>query len=80
MMKHDSWAYEKEWRVLDFDFEQTTGSGSLIDCPVKPSAIYFGMNCSEEDISEITSIVDRDTKLHKLELKNHEFFHLDIIK
>jgi hypothetical protein len=79
LLKHKSWEYEKEWRVLDFDFEETSGNGALVNCPVKPSAIYFGMNCSKEDIEEIASIVDKDIMLHKLELKNHEYFYLDVV-
>jgi sensor c-di-GMP phosphodiesterase-like protein len=39
----------------------------------------FGMNCSQKDIEEIASIVDKDIKLYKLEMTNHEFFHLDTV-
>ncbi|WP_165763746.1 DUF2971 domain-containing protein [Halalkalibacter urbisdiaboli] len=79
MMKHDSWKYEKEWRIIDFDFEETSGIGSLIECPVKPTAIYFGLNCSDKDIDDISSIVNKtETKLHKLELNNNEYFNLNI--
>jgi len=57
------------------------GIGSLIQCPVKPSAIYFGMNCSEKDINDITAIVDKKvTKLSKLGLQNNEYFDLKTIE
>lgn len=81
MMKHTSWKYEQEWRIIDFDFEENSGIGSLIECPVKPTAIYFGLNCSEKDINEISSIINKgETKLHKLELNNNEYFHLNVIE
>ncbi|MCM3718098.1 DUF2971 domain-containing protein [Fictibacillus phosphorivorans] len=80
MMKHNSWKYEQEWRIIDFDFEETSGKGSLIECPVKPTAIYFGLNCSEKDINKISSIVNpQEIKLKKLELKNNEYFHLNVL-
>lgn len=81
MLKHDSWNYEKEWRIFNLeDHEDNTRKGSLIECPIKPTAIYFGLNCCDEHIETISSIVDKDvTKLHKVQVKNHEFFHLDVV-
>jgi len=81
LLKHDSWDYEKEWRIFNIEgYEGNDRKGSLIECPIKPTAIYFGLNCSDEDIEAISSVVDKDvTKLHKVQLKNHEFFHLDVI-
>ncbi|MGG3926878.1 DUF2971 domain-containing protein [Metabacillus fastidiosus] len=81
MMKHDSWEYEQEWRVLDFDEASNSEKGSLIESPIKPSAIYFGINCCPKDIEEITSFVDRDiTKLYQLKIENHQFFQFDLIE
>ena len=81
MMKHTSWNYEREWRLIDFDFEDTSNTGSLVKLPVKPAAIYFGMNCSAEDINAITSIVDSaETKLYKMEMQNNKYFHLNPIE
>ncbi|MEH7385252.1 DUF2971 domain-containing protein [Bacillus sp. JJ1521] len=80
LLKHNSWEYEKEWRVLNLHLEPNTKKGSLENCPVHPSAIYFGMNCSDEDIEEISSLIDTNkTKLHKLNIGNHKFFHLDTL-
>lgn len=77
LMKHKSWEYEKEWRVISFDFDGTTEKGSYIKCPVKPKAIYFGLNCSEKDIEEVASLIDLNkTKLCKMELHNNKYFHL----
>lgn len=81
MMKHTSWNYEREWRLIDFDFEETPSVGSLVELPVKPSAIYFGMNCSIEDINAITSIVNNtETRLFKMEMQNSKYFHLNPIE
>ena len=87
MLKHNSWEYEREWRVLDMDIDEglglgkISGNGRLLDCPVQPSAIYFGMNCSDTDIEEISTFIDpKQTKLYKLNIGNHKYFNLDIIQ
>lgn len=80
-MKHKSWEYEKEWRIFNFDGIASTTTGSLREVPVKPSAIYLGLNCSKEIIDEISSIIDfNETKLFKLDIRNNQYFHIDPIE
>jgi hypothetical protein len=80
MLKHDSWEYEQEWRYLYLDTKESESAGETVTVPVKPTAIYFGKDCEEKDIKAVSSCVDSGTKLYKLEIKNHEFFHLDTVK
>lgn len=57
-MKHESLSYEREWRVIDFDFNNSNGIGSSLMIPVPPSVIYFGKNCATKDIDEICALID----------------------
>ncbi|QTB29077.1 DUF2971 domain-containing protein [Lysinibacillus sphaericus] len=77
LMKHSSWRYEKEWRFIAMDIEQKYEFGFTKELPIQPTAIYFGINCREEDINDITRIVKGTSiKLYKNSLQNNEFFHL----
>lgn len=77
LVKHDSWKYEAEWRYLHPTIEESESFGENVDSPVKPTAIYLGLGCKQEDIDAVSAYVDSDTKLYKLEIRNHEFFHFD---
>lgn len=80
MLKHKSWEYEREWRILHVDIHNVTPIGIALESPIKPTAVYFGLNCPEEDIQEITAALDDDVKKVRMTLNNHEFFHLDVIE
>ena len=43
LIKHISWSYEKEWRLLFLEREQE------IKLPIKPTALYITDKCEEED-------------------------------
>lgn len=78
LMKHTSWKYEKEWRFIGTDINQEHINGFTVELPVQPKAIYFGMRCREEDINEITKIVDGTSiELYQNTILNDEFFHLE---
>lgn len=86
MAKHISWEYEGEWRYTHPASDTYNSSeknwGENVNLPkgANVSAIYFGMNCREEDIKEVSACVESSTKLYKLGIKNHEFFNLDTVK
>ena len=66
---------------IHFDFNNSNEIGSLVELPVKPSAIYFGMNCNAKDMDDIASIIDEKvTRLYKLEMQNNKYFELNSIK
>ena len=51
--KTSEWSYEKEWRYVREKF-------GLYDFPSKLSRIIFGMNCSLENINNITEICNKN--------------------
>lgn len=75
LLKHKSWSYEKEWRIILSDSRH---SGGLESFPVKPTAVYFGLNSSQEEIENAKLKLDKDIKFIKLNMHNSEFFNLDI--
>jgi len=77
LMKHSSWAYEREWRILFFNRSQNSDKEK---CPIVPKAIYFGSNCSEDNMVKIKEIVPEQTKCYKLEAKNDEYFHVNALE
>lgn len=77
LMKHKSWAYEKEWRILFFN---PSPNGGKEKCPIIPKSVYFGLNCSEENIEKIKKVLPNQTKCYKLEMKNQEYFHVNTVE
>lgn len=80
LIKHSSWEYEKEWRVFNLEpdlISKKNSKGISINLPVEPTAIFFGLNCSEKDILEISEIYEgKSTKLHRVKTSNHKFFNV----
>lgn len=52
--KHESWSYEKEYRIIASDRHDTF--------PSIPSRIYAGMNCDDENVNALKEIVTRYQK------------------
>ncbi|RID85315.1 DUF2971 domain-containing protein [Peribacillus asahii] len=75
LLKHKSWSYEKEWRIILPDERH---NGGLENFPIKPTAVYFGLNSSQEEIENAKLKLDKDIKFIKLNMHNSEFFNLDI--
>lgn len=75
-IKHKSWAYEQEWRIMLNAYEKRSG---LVECPIQPTAIYFGLNCEEaETISKrIKEFVD--CPMYKMVQTNSKFYHLELL-
>lgn len=75
MLKHVSWNYEKEWRIVLFDEGL---NGGLENFQVRPTSIYFGLNSSKEKIEHTKLILDNNIPFVKHNMKNNEFFDLVI--
>ncbi|WP_051507138.1 DUF2971 domain-containing protein [Saccharibacillus sacchari] len=75
-LKHESWKYEKEWRIILHTENMKSG---LVSSPIQPTAIYFGLNCREfEKVAK--KIKDKfDCPIYKMSLNNSKFYHLDIL-
>lgn len=80
--KHDSWSYEKEWRIVDFNNKPSKPFKSgLLKCPIKPTAIYLGMNFDYNEIDDVKNKFRKiDIPVYKLKSSNSEFFDLDLQK
>ena len=51
LLKHSSWEYEQEWRLIF-----TGQEDNLVKMPIKPTMIYAGDQCSEENLEELLRI------------------------
>ncbi|MCR3758336.1 DUF2971 domain-containing protein [Clostridium felsineum] len=79
-IKHVSWSYEKEWRII---LKAHKDKNSGIICPIKPEGIYLGLNCSEENKEKIKNITKEYIhcpvyEVEKKEGKLFEFNNKDI--
>lgn len=73
-IKHKSWAYEKEWRIMLNADDKKSG---LVDCPVQPTAIYFGLNCEEaEAVSKRIKKIFK-CPMYKMVQTNSKLYHLE---
>lgn len=50
LIKHISWSYEREWRLLFLENE------NLVELPIKPTAIYITDRCNVENESRLKMI------------------------
>ncbi|MGG1518463.1 DUF2971 domain-containing protein [Paenibacillus oryzisoli] len=77
-IKHKSWSYEKEWRIM---LNAETKTSGLHKCPVSPSAIYFGLNCKEYKSIANSLKIMFDCPMYKLiqpNIRSYEFEVLEI--
>ncbi|CAH0184875.1 DUF2971 domain-containing protein [Peribacillus simplex] len=74
LFKHQSWSYEKEWRIILMGDD---GKGGLEDFPIKPTGIYFGLNTNRAQVKNVMSILDDDIKINRLRMQNDEYFNLE---
>ena len=81
-LKHSSWSYEKEWRIIDTrELSQEPFMGGLVDCSINPMAIYLGINFDENKIYNVKNkFSNTDTPIYRLKTSNSEFFDLDLQK
>ncbi|KHD37222.1 hypothetical protein NL50_07830 [Clostridium acetobutylicum] len=68
-IKHVSWSYEKEWRIILKAYEDKNEG---IVCPIKPEGIYLGLNCSEENKEKLKRIVVENIKCPIYEIEKTE--------
>lgn len=77
-IKHNSWSYEKEWRIMNIreSYKEDFGNG-LEDCKLKPTAIYLGLNFNKDSIIDIKSKVkDTNIPIYALKVNNSQFFDM----
>ncbi|MCZ0871258.1 DUF2971 domain-containing protein [Peribacillus sp. AS_2] len=74
LLKHKSWSYEKEWRII---LQGDDGKGGLEDFPIKPTGIYFGLNTNRNQVKNVRSVLDEDIKITRLRMQNGAYFNLE---
>lgn len=80
-LKHKSWAYENEWRIIKMRLSDVEFKSGLEDCPVKPTAIYLGVNFDENEVQTILEkFINMEIPIYRLKVGNSKFFDLDLIK
>jgi hypothetical protein len=79
-LKHSSWSYEKEWRIISTrEPNQEPFKGGLDDCPINPTAIYLGINFDETKIKDVRNKFSiTNIPIYRLKTSNSEFFDLDL--
>ncbi|MBA2871039.1 hypothetical protein HNQ85_001309 [Anoxybacillus calidus] len=74
MVKHRSWEYEKEYRILYPEYTQVP-YGKLIDnseLGIEISAIYLGINCNEDNKRKLKKISEKlECPLYQMYLDDH---------
>lgn len=75
LIKHQSWEYESEWRVILHSENKRSG---LVKCPIKPTAVYFGLNCKEYESTLIKLKEVLNCPVYKMTQSNSKMFELQL--
>lgn len=73
-IKHKSWMYEDEWRLINHRINEEDFKSGLENNPILPTAIYLGINFDKKKISKFKNI---NVPIYKLETSNTECFSLE---
>lgn len=78
IIKHKSWNYEDEWRVV---LESENAESGKIKNPMKVDAIYLGKDCSEDNVKKVIELSNRiNCEVYKMEYSKGIDFKLMPIK
>ena len=79
-LKHSSWSYEKEWRIIKMRLpEEKEFTSGLEDCPLKPTAIYLGVNFDKNEVHSVKEkLKNFDIPIYVLKVSNSEFFEIEL--
>lgn len=66
LIKHSSWEYENEWRLVSIK------ENNIIKAPIKPTTIYIGDKCTQENIKKIKEVANK-LKCGVIQLKAANF-------
>lgn len=73
-MKHKSWQYENEWRII---LKSNSGECGIEKNLMKVNAIYLGKDCRKEDINRVLEISKKlNCKVYKMEYSKGIDFRL----
>lgn len=79
-LKHSSWSYEKELRIIKMRLpEEKEFTSGLEDCPLKPTAIYLGVNFDKNEVHSVKEkLKNFDIPIYVLKVSNSEFFEMEL--
>lgn len=79
-LKHSSWSYEKEWRIIKMRLpEEKEFTSGLEDCPLKPTAIYLGVNFDKNEVHSVKEkLKNFDIPIYVLKVSISEFFEMEL--
>lgn len=76
-LKHKSWGYEKEWRILLTTENKESG---LVKSPVQPKAVYLGLNCNDFESISTTIKEAFNCPIYKMVQSNSKLYELELLK
>ena len=80
LLKQSRWSYEKEWRIIKMKRpEEKEFKNGLEDCPLKPTAIYLGVNFDKNEVHSVKEkLKGLDIPIYALKVSNSEFFEMEL--
>jgi hypothetical protein len=80
LLKQSRWSYEKEWRIIKMKRpEEKEFKNGLEDCPLKPTAIYLGVNFDKNEVHSVKEkLKGLDIPIYALKVSNSEFFEIEL--
>ena len=79
-VKSKDWKYENELRYVHFDENDDGNKHSFVPMP-EINAVYFGVNCNEEDKMAIFNILkERNVEFYQMRLSKDKYGKLKAIK
>lgn len=80
LLKQSRWSYEKEWRIIKMRrSEQKVFESGYEDCPLKPTAIYLGVNFDKNEVHTVKEkLKSLDIPIYALKVSNSEFFEMKL--
>lgn len=73
-MKHKSWQYENEWRII---LKSNSGECGVEKSPMKVKSIYLGKDCTKENIDRVVEISKKlNCRAYKMEYSKGIDFRL----
>ncbi|MBE5394535.1 DUF2971 domain-containing protein [Brevibacillus agri] len=77
LIKHQSWEYENEWRIILHSENKQSG---LVKSPIKPTAVYFGLNCNEYESTFKALKEVFNCPMYKMTQSNSKMFELQLLE
>lgn len=80
LKQSNCWLPEKEWRIIKMRRpEEKVFESGYEDCPLKPTAIYLGVNFDKNEVHTVKEkLKSLDIPIYALKVSNSEFFEMKL--